>query len=272
MHDFARELAFFREHPVTDWHEHAGIGLFPDNGDFSIVDRLMSSAANVGIDRMVISNPVTGGTHATPEQIAAANDYVGRCVRRYPGRLFGLAYVDPVHGRYAVAELDRCVKEYGFLGAKLYNQYTMDNDIQNPVIEYTVEHDLFILMHAGHICQIPREQPYISDSTHMAGAARKYPEAHLIMAHIGGGGDWNWQLRGLEDCPNVFCDISGSVHDTGMIEGLVRAIGAERVLFGTDGNFSSSIGKLCGAKLTEREKLTIMENPRFLRYLERGNL
>lgn len=271
MMDLDQKLAFFRGHPVTDWHEHVAVGAVSGNETDDRLDTLVHDMAVCGIDRMVISRPIAGGAHASPEEIARANDTVAHAVEKYPGKIWGLCYTDAVHGKYAVDEIDRCRRRFGAIGVKLYNQYTMDDDRQNPIIEYCIEHDLFTLMHAGHAAREcdRKGQPFESGSDHMRGAAKKYPEARFIMAHIGGGGDWEWELRGMEDCPNVFCDISGSVHDAGMIEALVRVMGAERVLFGTDGSFSSSIGKLLGARISDAEKLEIMDNTAFRRYLER---
>ena len=268
--DFQEKLAWFRKNPVTDWHEHGAIGAVKPGEDLGMIDDLIRGMDDCGIDRTAISRPVTGGAHVTPETIAAANDYVGRAVERYPDRLRGLAYADPVHGQCAVAEIDRCRRAWGAVGVKLYNQYTMDDDLQDPIIEYCIEHDMFILMHAGRMTRFPNDQPGISDSAHMARAAKKYPEAVLQMAHITGGGDWNWQLRGLEDCPNVYVDISGSVRDAGVLEALVAAVGAERVLFGTDYSFSTAIARLLGARISDADKLTIMENPAYRRFWERG--
>lgn len=47
-------------------------------------------------------------------------------------------------------------------------------------------------------------------------------------------------------------------------------MGADRVLFGTDGSISPSLGKILGAKIPEKDKITILDNPKFERYLERG--
>ncbi len=270
MHDFQKEFQLFLDNPVTNWHEHVAVGAVGNVENDKRLKLLIEDAKLTGMDSIVISRPIAGGHHALPEQIERANDTVAEACRLYPETLYGLCYTDAVHGRFAVQEIDRCRREHGMIGVKLYNQFHMSDDIQNGIIEYTIEHGMCILMHAGRTTQIPDTQKNISDSTHMRAAAKKYPDARFIMAHIGGGGDWNWQLRGMEDCPNVFCDISGSVFDAGMIEGLVRVMGAERVLFGTDGSFSSSIGKLCAAKLTVDEKKTILHNPTFAQYLKGG--
>lgn len=89
------------------------------------------------------------------------------------------------------------------------------------------------------------------------------------MAHIGGGGDWEWSLKAIADYPNVYTDMSGSVYDDQMLERAVEIIGAERILFGTDGSFSACIGKMLACNLTQEEKATILNNPDFEPYLNR---
>jgi predicted TIM-barrel fold metal-dependent hydrolase len=85
-------------------------------------------------------------------------------------------------------------------------------------------------------------------------AARLYPEAMLIEAHIGGGGDWEWAIRQLRAAPSVYLDTSGSVIDEGMIEMAVRELGADRLLFGTDMTMEGGVGKVLGADLTEEQR------------------
>jgi hypothetical protein len=111
-------------------------------------------------------------------------------------------------------------------------------------------------MHAGHPTtddSIPN-QPRLSSGEHFVRTARRYPEAKLICAHIGGGGDWEWQLKALREVPSVFLDTSGSVIDQGMVERCVRDLGVQRLLFGTDMNLARSVGKLLAARITERQR------------------
>jgi hypothetical protein len=111
-------------------------------------------------------------------------------------------------------------------------------------------------MHAGHPTtddSIPN-QPRHSSGEHFVRTARRYPEAKLICAHIGGGGDWEWQLKALREVPSVFLDTSGSVIDQGMVERCVRDLGVQRLLFGTDMNLARSVGKLLAARITERQR------------------
>lgn len=267
--DFEEKLKLFYNNKVVNWHEHAWLNKERELNKESIAQR-MEHAELTGQDIVVVSCPITRG-HVPPEEIEHVNNVVAQAMDIYKEKIRGMAYIDPVHGKYAVLEIERCIKKLGMIGVKLYCQYKLDDKIQNPIIEKCIELDVPILMHAGGKSNIiPNLQPNISDSVSFISAAKKYPEAKFIMAHIGGGGDWNWQLKGIAEYPNIFVDISGSVFDDLIIEETVREIGAQRMLFGTDGSFSSSIGKLSGADLTKEEMLTIMNNPSFAGYLERG--
>ena len=74
------------------------------------------------------------------------------------------------------------------------------------------------------------------------GMARAVPEARLILGHIGGGGDWEWTVKGVVDVPSVYADTSGSVIDGGMIEFAVRHLGWKRLLFATDMSVDEGVG------------------------------
>jgi hypothetical protein len=55
----------------------------------------------------------------------------------------------------------------------------------------------------------------------------------------------------------VYLDTSGSVTDDGMIELAVRELGVARLLFATDLNFESGVGKILAADLTEAQRRAI---------------
>jgi len=262
------QMKLLEQNKVVNWHEHVR-GDSREQLDVEQCDLLVESAKKTHMDVLVCSRPISGAG-AEPGIIKAKNDTVAAAMRRHPGVIKGLAFVNPGYVKEALAEIDRCVNDLGMIGIKLYNQYFISDPVLRPVIEKCIELDIPILEHAGKLNLVPSPQPTISDGTHFAKVVKEYPEAVIIQAHIGGGGDWQWSLKAIADCPNIFTDISGSVYDEGLIEQTVKYLGADRVLFGTDGSFSQSIGKFLGAKITEQDKITILNNPRFARYLERG--
>jgi hypothetical protein len=99
--------------------------------------------------------------------------------------------------------------------------------------------------------------PNTSIPDDFAAIGRRYPEAIFVEGHIGGGGDWEWMCKTIREVPNVYLDTSGSVSDEGMIDFAVRTLGVERLLFATDMNFESGVGKILAAKLTEQQRRAI---------------
>jgi len=66
----------------------------------------------------------------------------------------------------------------------------------------------------------------------------------FILAHIGGGGDWQHSLAALARIPNVAVDLSGSGVDGGMLESCLAAVGVERLVWGTDLTMDTGWAKL----------------------------
>ena len=94
-----------------------------------------------------------------------------------------------------------------------------------------------MLWHAGKLTVNPEIQPFLSNGEHFAKVAEAYPEANTARTHWRRG-DWHWTLKAMADYPNIFTDISGSVHDAGIIETTYKIMGANRMLFATDGSFA----------------------------------
>ena len=218
-------------------------------------DRIIDAADRLSIDKLCCSIPVTSGM-PEPKQVRECNDDVLEAMKRYPDRILGYCFVNPGNGEEAIAEMERCVIKRGMMGIKLYNQYKCSDPIVYPVVEKAIELGIPILEHAGYVTDPPQaaSQPNISHAGDFVKLAAEYPEAMLIEAHIGGGGDWEWAIKTLRHSPSVYLDTSGSVIDEGMIEMAVRELGAERLLFGTDMTMEGGVGKVMGADITEAQR------------------
>jgi len=113
-----------------------------------------------------------------------------------------------------------------------------------------------LLSHAADNRKDYREPglPGASRADDFVEAGLRYPEALLIYGHIGGGGDWEYACKALRSAPTVFADTSGSVTDEGMVDFAVQCLGVRRLLFATDLNFETGVGKILAAELTEDER------------------
>jgi predicted TIM-barrel fold metal-dependent hydrolase len=240
---------------VIDCHSHLA-----HHGRASWSDddrRLIDAADALGIDQLCCSI-LTPRRPASVEGFRDCNRWVDEAQKRFPGRVRGYCYVNPGHQREALEEIRRCVREHGFIGVKLYNEYRCTDPVVFPIVELAIELGVPILHHAGHSHYFVTEQPHISDGARLAELARRYPEAALICAHICGGGDWEWAIKALRNAPSVFLDTSGSVTDDGVIEMAATILGCERLLFGCDMSMTASAGRILGADLPSADKNKIL--------------
>ena len=266
------KLQFLHNTPVISWHEHVYFKAGTKEVDVAQLENHLRVMDAMGIDRIVVSRPLGQYRQCTPEQCFDVNNLVYEAVKLHPDRLSGMAFINPGYHDAAMTELDRCVNDLGFVGVKLYHHYFMDDPVQFALTEKCIDLDIPILIHAGHVTdpETTKMQPRISDGVHMANIAKRYPEATFIMGHIGGGGDWQWSIKAMADTPNVYADMGGSVHDRPLIEESVKYLGANRILFATDGAWESGIAKILGADISDEDKKTILAGGDLRHFLDRS--
>jgi predicted TIM-barrel fold metal-dependent hydrolase len=200
------------------------------------------------------------GDAPTPDEVRLANDVVLQAMD-LSDRFVGFCFLNPGYAREALQEVERCVVDGGMVGIKLYHQYRVNDPAQRPVMDRAAELGVPVLMHAGKVmdARTRARQPRLSNAAHFGVAAAMFPDTTLIQAHIGGGGDWEWNLRVLETCPpNVHIDTSGSVIDRGIVDRTIAAMGVERVLFATDGSLEEGIGKVLEADLSPEDRARVL--------------
>jgi predicted TIM-barrel fold metal-dependent hydrolase len=245
---------------IIDVHTHLG-------NDARVNDGYVAQCAVFDIEHAWCSCVGVRATveYPTAEEMRAANDTLLSEMRRYPGFLHGYVYVNPRLDADAVAELERGL-DAGMEGMKLLTACRHSDPLVFPLIERCIERRIPVLLHAWRKAE--GNEPGHSEPRDVAELARRYPEATLIMAHL--GGDWEHGLKVVRPMPNVLVDICMSVIETGQVEMAVRELGAERVLFGSDApanDVRANIGKLRGAKVDERAR-RLIESENMLRVME----
>lgn len=252
-----------------DAHNHVfGLGFRPDS-NWALVEDLVEAAELLGIEKLYCSRPVTAGALADIDVVRESNDAVLAAMKRYPTRIGGYCFVQPGNGAAALDEIDRCL-DAGMVGVKLYNQFRYSETAVFPIAEKCIARGVLFLGHSAHLTD-PRSralQPKTSDAIDFCALSRRYPELLLILGHINGGGDWEWQIKALRECPNIRVDTSGSVLEAPTIERCVRELGAERILFATDSTMEGGVGKILSAQIEEEQREDILWR-NFQRLLDR---
>lgn len=224
-------------------------------------------ADRMGIEWLQISQPVTnfsGNEPEGPEQVRKNNDIVINAVKQYPDRFIGFFTLNPVYRKESLEELKRCV-DLGMAGYKGYTQAKINDPVYYPIIEKLIDNKMIVYMHT--FCQLGMggyrmkydtgRFPNTTLPEDMAEAARRYPEATFHFAHIGGGGDWEYECKMLKDCPNIYVDTGGSNNEENMIDFAIRQLGEDRIFFGTDNCYHHGIGKILASDATEAQKKKI---------------
>ena len=238
-----------------DAHSHVMEAVHKPDADWTSVEKLVEAARVLGIDKLFCSRPITGGVMADFKEVREANDSVLAAMRRYPGTIEGYCFVQPGNGVAALDEIERCL-EAGMMGVKLYNQFKYTDPIVFPIAERCIDRHIPILGHSAFLTDAKSlaAQPMTSNALEFCVLSSRYPELMLILGHVNGGGDWEWAIKGLRECPNVFLDTSGSVQEDDTIGRCVRELGHQRVLFATDLTMEGGVGKILSAQLTAQQR------------------
>jgi hypothetical protein len=179
----------------------------------------------------------------SPTDVTAGNDVMLDLCEREPDRVRMMVTVNPNYTDHALGEIERCVTR-GAVGIKLLASRRADHPLLDPIAEAAAERGLPVLHHIWQHRRREWPSQEISDGADLARLAERHPRATFILAHIGGGGDYAHTFPAIADTPNILPDLSGSGVDRGMLDGAVRALGAERLLWGCDLTMCTGLAKL----------------------------
>lgn len=213
---------------------------------------LLRSMEEAGIDRSVVC-PVT----TKPTQDRAANEWVTLLDDE---RLIPFGTVHAANDD-AAGEVRRAV-ELGVKGFKLhpeYQDFAPTDERARPMLEAIAEAGVPVLFHAG----VDIEIPTVHGTPHsFAKLNDSLPELEMILAHMGSFRMWDEVSRWLVgrhvhfDTSYVHKDLSSNEFAE-----LVRELGAEKILFGSDspwGKQEEELSSVRASGLAEDEVTAIL--------------
>jgi predicted TIM-barrel fold metal-dependent hydrolase len=158
-----------------------------------------------------------------------AVDYVAGAVDRFRERLVGFVRLNPNHQREAEDALRRAITDYGFRGLKLHPTTTLAHPAGEPTVALLRscgDLGVPVLFHCG-------DDPYTTPQA-IAAAASRAPDTVVVMGHMGGYFHVDEAIAAAARVDNLVLETSAMPYP-GKIGEAVATIGAERVVFGSDG-------------------------------------
>lgn len=179
----------------------------------------------------------------SPDDTVAGNDAMLAVQAAERQRVRTWAAVNPNDTGFALQELERC-RQRGAIGVKLAAARRASDPLLDPLMQYAQEHHLPVLHHAWQRrpASVAGQDP--SDAIDLCELAARHPAVSILLAHIGGGGDWSHTLAAVRDVPNVYLDLSGSGVDRGMLDQALEMAGAGRLVWGADLTLCTGLAKL----------------------------
>lgn len=221
---------------------------------------LIASMKKAGINYSVLLPVAT-----SPRQVEAINEEAGQTnATAEETGLLSFGGIHPDTENYK--EVLKQVKALGLKGIKLHPDYqgTFFSDIRyKRIVEKATELGLYCMVHAGEDIGLPNPVHCTPES--VKEMLRETDTDKLILAHMGGWRMWQ-QVEELLAGENVYFDTAFSLDNIEGVSGLlskeefvhlVRAHGAERIVFGTDSPWSDqkeSVDWIMQTDLTEDEK------------------
>ena len=173
--------------------------------------------------------------------IEETNSYVIECMRLYPGRIFGMAVLQPTAGRQAVRELTRCAKA-GMIGLgelMPHGQGYSLSDIKmlTPIMEVVRQHQLLVLSH----CSEPVGHSYPGKGNvslqDIVAFLIAFPDVRFVAAHWGGGLPFYSLMPEIQRITaNVWYDTAATpyLYRNTIVPAVAQIVGADRILFASD--------------------------------------
>ena len=146
--------------------------------------------------------------------------------RKHPTRILLMVTANPWFGERAVAEARRGF-EAGAIGLKLHpglQGFKITDEVVFPLLELAQAQNRPVYFHTG--------TPVTSMPFQLTELALRFPEAKLIMGHMGFSDFWNDVADAAKAADNIYLETSG--HWPSFVTDLVRTVGSHRILFGSD--------------------------------------
>jgi len=218
------------------------------------------------MDQCGVATTICSLHSALNGEVPYGNNEMARIVSKYPGRIAGYTTINPQYGEdETLAELERHLLKGNHKGIKIHPESSdcpVTSPLYRPIWDFAHKHQTPMLSHTWHGSPTCAPAMFVQ-------IAKAFPHMPIIVGHSGGSPEGVMaSIDVAKQADNIYLDLCTSGMPHGIIEHMVKSIGADRVLFGTDVCFydgRAKIGQLAGARISDADKRKIFgENARHL--------
>ena len=237
----------FAKFRKIDAHSHIGSFGAPFNVTFD-AGRLAAQMAEYNIEKTVLC---PAGATLNAELLAVW--------RQLPERVIPLYWINANLGPAACDDLEHYLRDVGFAGVKmqpLFDAFTADSPLVDPIMEIAKQYRKPVFIHCGH--------PPFSLPWQIGLLAERHPEVPIVMVHMGHGhGVYiDASITMARKFPNLFLEVSGMPMGC-QIKNACDTVGGDRVMFGIDSPFhhpSVEIQRVLSCGLDDRRLEDVFYN------------
>lgn len=248
-------INFHPDYKIIDMHTHMGLEycLYYENYD---ADGIVKYMDEVGVE-FIVCAPVEDLMDGSSKR-----EQIHDAMRRYPDRFKGYYCVNPLLGYSHTGIAKEFAEHPGYVGLKFlpdYHRTNLTDEVYQSAFEYADEHRLLVLSHTWGVSMNGES---CNSADKVAAVLERYRNLTFLMGHSCQG-QVDAAIEIARSFPNAYLDLCDTSRLNGVIEKMVREVGAEKVVFGTDvpmQGFCYQLGCVLGAHIQEEEKRLILRD------------
>lgn len=221
---------------------------------YTAPEQMVAAMDRIGIDCACIS----------PLGSMRANDEMLDWVTRFPDRFAGFVLVNPRYPDEILPTLQRCFENSRVFGigevhaTSYQHMYPITGPAYGPMWDFAADRNIPVLVHSGPMSEAVRCSP-----TMIGEVARRHPGFPILIGHCGAYDSWAMLDEAIGVAAEhelVYLEISAMGRFYGVLEYIVRHLGPDKVVFGSDAPFhdwTAEVAHVACAKLADDDKAKI---------------
>ncbi|MCX8082368.1 MAG: amidohydrolase family protein [bacterium] len=234
--------------PIIDMHAHMGF-FYGSHIPYAYPEKVIQRMERAGVKLSIV---IPNLALYDPD---GANRHTIEVVERYPERFKGYCAINPNYPDVIKKDLESYEKyTHIYKGFKLLSDYhlvALSDERYRMVFEYADSNGSIILAHTW-------ARSIYDGSEEVEKILKKYKKIRFIAGHS--LHDWDKMIEFVKTYDNVYIDLCAVLDDRGPLEKFVDALGADRILYGTDFPWFDHhyyIGAVLGSGISEEDSRKI---------------